>query len=231
MYAYLKICESVTTDIEQGLLIEDQKLPTEQEMCKQFDVSISTVRKAMYNLRDKGLIYSTRGSGYYVSKKQPEYSNLQRPSLSKLGSEPSAQTEVINFQIRRCNITEASNLKIKVNSIIYEIIRKRSMGGKLNMLELNLVPVDVAPDLLKQDAMVSLNKVYLDNHIERIKVRNKLVWFTPEQLAVFDCAKYNSDQVKFNLERKLELLNGKVIEYSQMLIFEEELNFEYVHLY
>lgn len=231
MYAYMKVCESLIEDIEKGKYEVDQKIPTEKEMCDKFDVSISTIRKSMYYLRDKGLIYSKRGSGYYVSHKKPEYSNLQRPSLSKLGTEPGSETELISFQIRRASLSEAKALKIKANTIIYEIIRKRVMNGNLNMVEINLIPVGLVPDLLEEDAKVSLNKVYLSNNIERIKVKNKLVRFDEETLALFDGAKIDREFINFNLERTLELLDGQVIEFSRMIIFEQALNFEYIHLY
>lgn len=231
MYAYLRVCDDITEEINSGALAADQKLLTEKEMCDKYDVSISTIRKSMYFLRDKGLIYSKRGSGYYVSQKKPEYSNLQRPSLSKLGTEPGAETEVISFTIKRCNINEAKALKIKVNSIVYEIIRKRQMNGKLNMYEINLIPVELIPDLLEEDAKLSLNKAYLENNIDRIKVKNKLVKFDEQTLALFKPANFNQADINFNLERRLELLDGKVVEYSRMIIFEEALNFEYIHLY
>lgn len=231
MYAYIKLCDDIIDDIAKGKLKADQKLLTEKEMCDKYEVSVSTVRKAMYYLRDKGLIYSKRGSGYYISQKKPEYSNLQRPSLSKLGTEPGAETDVLSFKIRRATLQEAKNLKIKVNTIIYEIIRRRSMNGILNMYEINLIPVELIPDLLEEDAKVSLNKAYLNNNIERINVKNKLLWFDEVGLECFSRIDYDPEDVKFNLERRLELLDGKVIEYSKMLIFEEALNFEYVHLY
>lgn len=231
MYAYLRVCDDITAEINNGQLAADQKLLTEKEMCDKYDVSISTIRKSMYFLRDKGLIYSKRGSGYYVSQKKPEYSNLQRPSLSKLGTESTAETEIISFAIKRCNINEAKELKIKVNSIVYEILRKRVMNGNLNMFEINLIPVELIPDLLEEDAKLSLNKVYLDNHIDRIKVKNKLVKFDQQILDLFSKAEFNQADINFNLERKLELLDGKVVEFSRMIIFEEALNFEYIHLY
>lgn len=231
MYAYIRVCDDITEKIKLGKIKPDEKLPTEKEMCDKYEVSISTVRKSMYYLRDKGLIYSKRGSGYYVSHKKPEYSNLQRPSLSKLGTEEGAETEILSFQIRRASLQEAKTLKIKANAIIYEIIRKRVMNGKLNMIEMNLVPVALIPNLLEEEAKVSLNKVYLDNQIERVKVKNKLTWFDQDTINQFKITSFNQKDIKFNLERKLELLDGKVIEYSKMIIFEHELNFEYVHLY
>lgn len=231
MYAYMRICDDLTAKIKSEIVKCDEKLPTEREMCDVYQVSISTVRKAMYYLRDKGLIYSKRGSGYYVAQKQPSSTNLQQPSLSKLGTKHNVETEIIAFQIRRASLQDAKNLNIKVNGLIYEIIRKRIVDNKLYMVEVNLIPVSLIPDLVEEQAQLSLNRVYADNNISRIKVKNKLMWFDDYTLSLFNAAKVDTEKIKFNIERKLELLNGDVVEYSQIIIFDDKLNFEYIHVY
>lgn len=229
MYAYLKVCESIINDLENGKFQPDQKLPTEREMCEQFDVSISTIRKAMYYLRDKGLIYSKRGSGYYVTRKVEGTSSLERPSLSNLGLDSNVQSEMHSFQIRRCNITEARDLKIKVHSIIYEIRRIRRVKGRISSVEYTLIPVEQVPNLLEEDAMISLNKAFVKNGIERVKVTNKLVHF--DDFNNFKNMGLDYNKVNFNMIKRLEKLDGKIIEFSKILIFDQELNFDYVHLY
>ncbi len=229
MYAYIKVCDSIIEDLNSGKYSPDQKLPTEREMCEKFDVSISTVRKAMYYLRDKGLIYSKRGSGYYVTRKQDMTSSLERPSLSNLGTDSNVQSEMHSFQIRRCNITEARDLKIKVNSIIYEIKRIRRIKGRISTVEYTLIPVEQVPDLLEEDAMDSLNKAYVNNGIERVKVSNSLVHFS--DFSCFKSMGASPQDANFNLVRRLEKLDGKVIEYSKVLVFDDKLSYEYVHLY
>lgn len=231
MYAYMKVCEKIIDDLNCGVYKPDQKIPTEKEMCEIFDVSISTVRKSMYYLRDKGLIYAKRGSGYYVARKQSSFSKLERPSLSRLGTDVEVETELISFKIRRCNINEARILKIKVNSIIYEILRKRKVNNTLSLVEYSLIPVEQIPDLLEEDALVSLNKAYLANGIERVKVANKLVWFKQDELELFSSANLNLADVQFNISRNLERLDGQIIEASKILVFDSELSYDYIHLY
>lgn len=231
MYAYIRICDDLTAKINDGKVKCDEKLPTEKEMCEVYNVSISTVRKAMYYLRDKGLIYSKRGSGYYVAKKQPGNTNLQQPSLSQQGTSNNVATKIISFQIRRANLQEAKNLKIKANARVYEIVRERYINQQLYMIEINLIPVALIPNLDVDQAKRSLNKVYTDNQIKRIKVKNKLMWFEQSTIEQFKLTTVEEQTVKFNIERKLELLNGGVVEYSRILIFDDHLNFEYIHVY
>ncbi|WOO86670.1 GntR family transcriptional regulator [Mollicutes bacterium LVI A0039] len=231
MYAYMRVCSSIIEDLNKGVYGPDQKMPTEKEMCEQFDVSISTIRKSMYYLRDKGLIYAKRGSGYYVTRKQSSFSKLERPSLSQLGVDEGIETKLIAFTIRRCSIAEARDLKIKVNSIIYEILRERRIDKAISQVEYSLIPVNQVPDILEEDARVSLNKVYQTNGIERVKVGNRLLWFDEETLALFKRADIDLAAVQFNLERKLEKLDGQIIELSKILVFDQELSYDYIHLY
>lgn len=231
MYAYIRVCEDLIAKIKSGILQSNDKLPTEKEMCETYQVSISTVRKSMYYLRDKGLIYSKRGSGYYVAEKRPDHSNLQQPSLSKLGTNANIKTEIVKFEVRRASLQDAKQLKIKVNELVYEIIRKRLVNDELYMIEINLIPVGLIPDLLESQAINSLNQAYVANNIERVKVKNNLMWFDSGTIEKFKITSFNDEDVKFNLVRKLELLDGDVVEYSQILIFADNLNFEYIHLY
>lgn len=231
MYAYIKVCDDITANINSGYLKPDEKLLTEKEMCTKYAVSISTIRKSMYYLRDKGLIYSKRGSGYYVTRERGSFSKFEHPSLSKLGTDQLIETEVLAFNIKRANLKAAKALKVKVNTIIYEIIRKRTNNQNLSLIEYSLIPVSLCPDLLEDDARISLNKVYFANGYDRVKVLNKLMWFNLEELGVFEIVGDEVRDAKFNIERKLELLDGKIIEYSMILVFESELNFDYIHLY
>jgi GntR family transcriptional repressor for pyruvate dehydrogenase complex len=53
--------------IVQGEYVEDQRLPGENAIAAEFEVSRPVVRAALKRLRDEGLIVSRQGSGSYVS--------------------------------------------------------------------------------------------------------------------------------------------------------------------
>lgn len=64
---YAQVENSIRQKIISGELEIGERLPTEQELCEQFSVSRITVRRAVQNLVDEGLIYRLRGRGTFVS--------------------------------------------------------------------------------------------------------------------------------------------------------------------
>lgn len=63
---YVQIAELLTRDIVSGRLIDGQRLPPEREMAEGLNVSVGTLRKALRDMGEKGLIESVQGSGNYV---------------------------------------------------------------------------------------------------------------------------------------------------------------------
>ncbi|MEP5631615.1 MAG: GntR family transcriptional regulator [Tateyamaria sp.] len=63
---YVQIAELLTRDIVSGRLIDGQRLPPEREMAVELGVSVGTLRKALRDMGEKGLIEAVQGSGNYV---------------------------------------------------------------------------------------------------------------------------------------------------------------------
>ncbi|WP_199554220.1 GntR family transcriptional regulator [Sandaracinobacteroides hominis] len=63
---YLRIARSLKTEIISGVFPVGTQLPTEEDLCRRFNVSRYTVRSALGRLRDDGLISSRRGAGTTV---------------------------------------------------------------------------------------------------------------------------------------------------------------------
>lgn len=54
-------------DIDRGVYTKEKKLPTEGELCKRFDASRPTVRRAIARLVEEGKVVVRQGSGMYVN--------------------------------------------------------------------------------------------------------------------------------------------------------------------
>jgi GntR family transcriptional regulator len=63
---YVQIAELLTRDIVAGRLIDGERLPPERDMAAELGVSVGTLRKALRDMGQKGLVESVQGSGNYI---------------------------------------------------------------------------------------------------------------------------------------------------------------------
>lgn len=66
---HIQISELLTREIQAGLLADGEKLPPERELARSLDVSVGTLRKALQELEDKGMLARVHGSGNYINNK------------------------------------------------------------------------------------------------------------------------------------------------------------------
>ncbi len=63
-----QICELLCVDIVGGVYDAERRLPAVRELATEFGVNPNTVQKALETLEEQGLLYSVRGSGWYVQE-------------------------------------------------------------------------------------------------------------------------------------------------------------------
>jgi DNA-binding FadR family transcriptional regulator len=74
---YIQIYNQVLSQIQSGTFKIGDKLPTERELCEQFNVSRAPIRQALSALELNGYIYSRQGEGVYVKSSQSAVENMQ----------------------------------------------------------------------------------------------------------------------------------------------------------
>ena len=65
---YKQIVDSILNAIEINGIKKNQKMPSINEICKQFDLSRDTVITAFSEMKAKGILTSIPGKGYYLNK-------------------------------------------------------------------------------------------------------------------------------------------------------------------
>ena len=65
-FAYMRVAEDIAGRIRSGELAPGSPLRTERDLARRYHVSVHTIRRAMRELRDRGLILSIHGRGTYV---------------------------------------------------------------------------------------------------------------------------------------------------------------------
>lgn len=65
---YLQIAEMIETDILRGILLEEERVPSTNEIAKQCTINPATAAKGVNILVEEGILYKKRGIGMFVAE-------------------------------------------------------------------------------------------------------------------------------------------------------------------
>ena len=64
---YLQICRMIETDILRGILLEEERVPSTNELARMYTINPATAAKGVNLLVDEGILYKKRGIGMFVA--------------------------------------------------------------------------------------------------------------------------------------------------------------------
>ena len=64
---YLQISQMIETDILRGILLEEERVPSTNELAKLYTINPATAAKGVNRLVDEGILYKKRGIGMFVT--------------------------------------------------------------------------------------------------------------------------------------------------------------------
>lgn len=64
---YLQISEMIETDILRDILLEEERVPSTNELAKLYAINPATAAKGINILVDSGILYKKRGIGMFVA--------------------------------------------------------------------------------------------------------------------------------------------------------------------
>lgn len=65
---YIQIKEMIETDILRDILLEEERVPSTNELAKLYAINPATAAKGVNLLVDEGILYKKRGIGMFVAK-------------------------------------------------------------------------------------------------------------------------------------------------------------------
>ncbi|MCI8567401.1 MAG: GntR family transcriptional regulator [Lachnospiraceae bacterium] len=144
-----QLTQMIREKIDSGALSPGKRLPTEEALCKQFDISRSTVRGAFRQLEEEGIIGRIRGKGTFVSeskiKRRMEKLYGFTQQMEALGKKPSSR--VLKLEKHPMDGKMAAAFGMPVGSPLYQIGRLRFADGEPLLLESTYMPECFYPDL------------------------------------------------------------------------------------
>lgn len=104
---YLQIAEMIETDILRDILLEEERVPSTNELAKLYAINPATAAKGVNILVDEGVLYKKRGIGMFVSAGAKEailsrrrnefYDNYVKKLLEEAASIGLGKEEVIQL--------------------------------------------------------------------------------------------------------------------------------------
>ena len=70
---YLQVSEMIETDILRGILLEEERVPSTNELAKLYTINPATAAKGINLLVDEGILYKKRGIGMFVAEGAKEH--------------------------------------------------------------------------------------------------------------------------------------------------------------
>ena len=75
---YLQVSEMIETDILRGILLEEERVPSTNELAKQYTINPATAAKGINLLVDEGILYKKRGIGMFGAEGGEEHIRERR---------------------------------------------------------------------------------------------------------------------------------------------------------
>lgn len=154
---YLQISEMLIREINAGRIADGQRLPPERDYAAQLGISVGTLRKALGDLADKGLVERIQGSGNYIRARadvQSVYAFF-RVELLEGGGLPTAELLDVD------RVAKPDDLPAFGRSDgALRIRRLRRLNGQPAILEEIWLDVAYAPALSRKDLSESLYLTY-----------------------------------------------------------------------
>lgn len=146
------VASAIAQQITEGALVPGTRLPGERELCVRFEVSRVTVRRALAELRERGLIDAEEARGWFVAQPAVGEPNALM-SFSEMAAERglAASSTVVRAETRPATAEEAEELRIAPGAPLFDLERVRRLEGVPTALEQSRIPLALAPGLSKAD--------------------------------------------------------------------------------
>ena len=147
------LADYIKSKIDSKEWTEGAMLPTEAQLCGQFNVSRTTVRNAMAKLVNEGKLKRIRGKGTFVAKpKKLERSTIFIESFAEATHNSTVESSVLEFRV--CPIDQEISEKMGGAKEAIKLVRVRHIHNRPDdgplVLSITYFPTDLS-FLLKHD--------------------------------------------------------------------------------
>ncbi|PKL51676.1 MAG: hypothetical protein CVV37_05260 [Nitrospira bacterium HGW-Nitrospira-1] len=150
---YVQLYSVLKAKIESGEWSVGSQIPTEEELCKIYEVSKATVKLAVLELARQGYLKRQQGKGTFVCKRVISEGLTMHTSFKELMLD--AGLDFSTQVLARTVMMPTDDLDVKLNitadTHVFYIKRLRSINGEPVLLQEAYIPCQACPTLLDED--------------------------------------------------------------------------------
>jgi GntR family transcriptional regulator len=150
---YTRIQEYIAELILSGKLKPESKIQSERDFSEDLGVSSMTVRKAITELVNEGLLERKHGSGTYVSKPKITYESVEMVNYVQAmhNRNIATATQLLEFSEMVASRRLAEILEIEIGAPIYHVVLLRFANRVPVILERGFFPSQYCPNMEEWD--------------------------------------------------------------------------------
>lgn len=217
---HTQLAALLKAQIAAGVFAPNTSLPSEREMCEQYNISRTTVREAIHQIEKEGLIEKIAGKGIYVT--EPQQKMAIHVSLKGFTSDVKREGGFPSSNLVSANVISVipreifENMNLEKNDEVVKIIRLRCNNGIPVAMHTVYLNHRLCPGFLDHNlSQVSLFNVLTDQYgINLAKAQEQIYagLANQEELKMLSLA-YPAAVLRS--ERTTFTETGEVIEFSQ----------------
>ncbi len=148
-----RVYRLLAAEMAEGRLGPGERLPSERILCARLSVSRVTLRRALSELADDGLLVSSARQGSFVAFIPLGEVGNRLQSFTELGAARglTASARVLGAEIRPATLEEAEAFGVAPGADVFELRRLRKLDGLAIAVDCSRVPLLRAPILPQVD--------------------------------------------------------------------------------
>ncbi len=205
------VYRTVMHDIKQNILnnkYDGMRLPDERSLAEHYQVSRSSMKRAMELLSQQGIVFKKRGSGTFINPLYLKNQSLFRYEGSNLGLTDSLKVPgkkqgiaLLDYNVIKAPGAIRQDLFLNEDDFVYEFRRLRYLDEQPFLIETGYVPIKIVPELKPEHLQKSLFN-YLED------TQNKVVTKAFLNITVEPSDKEDQAHLKLSAKEPVGVIEG-----------------------
>jgi len=163
---YFQLKEQIKQNILEGTYKEGDLIPSEREFSNHYELSSTTIRRALNDLVQENFLERKAGKGTFVRRKRVKR-DLRKvlgftKNMTEMGLAPT--TKIITKKVISANAFARERLGLKRGDKVVRLERLRLADDVPMMLETRYIRTDLCPNIEKEELSSSLWRVFEDKY-------------------------------------------------------------------